>query len=234
MRCRVDKAIIPAAGLGKRLYPFTCKIPKEMFPIGNVPAIDRVAKEILETGIEKVGIIINSRKGIIREYFEDCTDCKIHWIYQEVARGLGDAILCAKAFIGDSPFLMALADEVFSGNPSQQLLDHFNGTSLVGLWKVEDRDRGHYGDIEIEKISEDLFRISKFFLGTKNKSKIKVIGRYVLSPELLQLEPDDRKGDELREGMLFDMAREVFGCEYYGLLLDSNKVRRLDLNTSLL
>jgi UTP--glucose-1-phosphate uridylyltransferase len=229
MNSQVAKAIIPAAGLGRRLRPLTCKVPKEMFPVGNIPAIEWVVKEILEAGIESIGIIISSRKRIIREYFEECTDYKVEWIYQEIPKGLGDAILIAREFVGNYPFLVALPDDLFSGNSAQHLLNHFTGTSLVALWEAEEKDRKDYGDIETEPISEYVFRIIRFALETTNKSNLKVAGRYIITPDVFRLQPKAHGQEELREGMLFNMGMKVLGLQYYGILLHHRKITRIDI-----
>ncbi|MDY6987441.1 MAG: sugar phosphate nucleotidyltransferase [Thermodesulfobacteriota bacterium] len=229
LSAEVTKAIVPAAGLGMRLRPLTCKTPKEMFPVKNMPAIEWVVKEILGAGIEEIGVIISRRKRLIREYFEDCTDYRVSWIYQQSPRGLGDAILTARDFIGGSTFLMALPDDLFSGNASVYLLKHFQGSPLVALWKAAERERGDYGDVEIERVSEGLFQIHRFALGTTDQSNIKVAGRYVITPEVYDLEARRKRNLELREGMLFNMTMEAFGTKYYGILLPGSEFARTDI-----
>lgn len=66
----IKKAIIPAAGYGTRSLPITKVIPKEMFPIGNKPAIHYIVEEAVKSGIEQILIVISSRKDLIVDYFD--------------------------------------------------------------------------------------------------------------------------------------------------------------------
>ena len=66
---KVRKAVIPAAGFGTRFLPFTKAVPKEMLPIVDVPTIEYIVREAIESGIEEVLIIINSEKECIKTHF---------------------------------------------------------------------------------------------------------------------------------------------------------------------
>ena len=131
---RVRKAVIPAAGFGTRFLPVTKAQPKEMLPIVDTPAIQYIIQEALESGIEEILIITGRNKRAIEDHFDTSVeleqllqqqgkkkqldmvrklaDVKIHFIRQKAPRGLGDAVLCAKAFIGDEPFAVLLGDDI--------------------------------------------------------------------------------------------------------------------------
>ena len=130
----IRKAVIPAAGFGTRFLPATKAQPKEMLPIVDTPAIQYIVKEALDSGIEEILIITGRSKRAIEDHFDssveleellqrqgknkqlamvkDLADIKIHFIRQKAPRGLGDAVLCAKAFIGDEPFAVLLGDDI--------------------------------------------------------------------------------------------------------------------------
>ena len=125
---KVKKAIIPAAGLGTRFLPATKSLPKEMFTIIDTPTIQYIVEEAVKSGIEEICIITNSTKHIMENHFDynfeletrlkergeiDKYDeirkipnmCKIFYVRQLEPKGLGHAILCAKEFINNEPFV---------------------------------------------------------------------------------------------------------------------------------
>ena len=66
----IKKVIIPAAGLGSRFYPWTHSVPKELLPLGNVPAIEYVVREALAAGCSDMVMISGARKNALNDYFE--------------------------------------------------------------------------------------------------------------------------------------------------------------------
>jgi UTP--glucose-1-phosphate uridylyltransferase len=124
------KAVIPAAGLGRRMSSLTGGAPKEMLLLAGRPIIHHVVQEAIDAGIVEICIVIHKSKEEIRCYFESddleaCearravetlrSRCKIVFAYQAERRGLGDAILCAKAFVGDERFALLIPDQLFIG-----------------------------------------------------------------------------------------------------------------------
>ena len=126
---RIRKAVIPAAGYGTRFLPATKATPKEMLPIVDKPTIQYIVEEALASGIEEILIISGHAKRAIEDHFDsapalemelekkektellklvrDIGAIKIHYIRQQQMRGLGDAILCARAFVQDEPFAVS-------------------------------------------------------------------------------------------------------------------------------
>jgi UTP--glucose-1-phosphate uridylyltransferase len=126
----LKKAVIPAAGLGRRMSSLTGGAPKEMLPLAGRPIIHHVVQEAIDAGIVEICIVIHKSKGEIRRYFESdnreaCeaertpeklrSKCNIVFAYQEEPTGLGDAVLCAKAFVGDERFALLIPDQLFIG-----------------------------------------------------------------------------------------------------------------------
>jgi len=132
------KAVLPAAGWGTRFLPISKAVPKEMLPLGAKPVIHYVAEEAADAGCTDILIIINQSKESIRRYFEPdpffeailekagklmelaefrtpAGLARFHFIYQPEMRGLGDAVLLAKDFVGNEPFAVLLADTVIAG-----------------------------------------------------------------------------------------------------------------------
>jgi UTP--glucose-1-phosphate uridylyltransferase len=124
------KAVIPAAGLGRRMSFLTGGAPKEVLPLAGRPIIHHVVQEAIDAGIVEICIVIHKSKQVIRRYFESnnpeaCeagrpaeelrSRCNIVFAYQGEPRGLGDAVLCAKAFVGDERFALLIPDQLFIG-----------------------------------------------------------------------------------------------------------------------
>ena len=173
-RKSVKKAVIPAAGLGTRFLPATKAMPKEMLPIVDIPTIQYIVQEAVESGIEDIVIITNSNKHIMENHFDknyelesrlsqsNKTDevkmindiasmANIYYVRQKEPKGLGHAILCAKSFIGDDPFAILLGDDVVvnkNGEPAlKQLMNIYDETnaSVVGVQTVADDQVNKYG-----------------------------------------------------------------------------------------
>ena len=177
---KVRKAIIPAAGLGTRFLPATKAIAKEMLPIVDIPTIQYIIQEAVDSGIEEILIITNSNKHAMENHFDknyeleerlkesgkleqvkmiqDIADmANIYYIRQKEPKGLGHAVLCAKSFIGDEPFAVLLGDDVVvnkEGQPAlKQLIDQYEQTSasVVGVQTVNKKDVSKYGIVEPSK-----------------------------------------------------------------------------------
>ena len=136
---KIRKAIIPAAGLGTRVLPASKAMPKEMLPIVDKPAIQYIVEEAVKAGITDILIITNRGKGIIEDHFDHSVELEamlekrgntemletlqnvahlanIYYIRQKQTRGLGDAVLRAKEFVGDEPFAVLYGDDVIVGD----------------------------------------------------------------------------------------------------------------------
>ena len=168
----ITKAVIPTAGLGMRLLPATKASPKEMLPIVDKPTIQYIVEEALASGITDILIVASNNKRAIEDHFDrslqlemnlieygkiellkmikDISSINIHYIRQKEPKGLGHAILCAKAFVGDEPFAVLLGDDVVYNdeNPClKQLIDVYNaiGSSVLGCQTVPQEKVSAYG-----------------------------------------------------------------------------------------
>ena len=177
MKKKIRKAVIPAAGLGTRFLPATKAIPKEMLPIVDVPTIQYIIKEAVESGIEEILVITNSNKHCMENHFDRSYELEerlkesnkldeYHMIYdvanmanmyyvrQKEPKGLGHAILCAKSFIGDEPFAVLLGDDIVmnkGGEPAiKQLINAYDqvGATIIGVQEVPHEKVYRYGVIE--------------------------------------------------------------------------------------
>lgn len=180
LRKTIKKAVIPAAGLGTRFLPATKAIPKEMLPIVDIPTIQYIIEEAVNSGIEEVLVITNSNKHCMENHFDRSYELEerlkesnkdeeykmicdianmanIYYVRQKEPKGLGHAILCAESFIGDEPFAVLLGDDVVNSKGKtpalRQLIDAYNdvNASIVGVQTVSDEDISKYGIVEPSK-----------------------------------------------------------------------------------
>jgi UDP-N-acetylglucosamine diphosphorylase / glucose-1-phosphate thymidylyltransferase / UDP-N-acetylgalactosamine diphosphorylase / glucosamine-1-phosphate N-acetyltransferase / galactosamine-1-phosphate N-acetyltransferase len=107
------KAVILAAGEGKRLRPLTNKIPKPMVKVGGKPILEYTLT-ILPKEITEVVLVVGYRKEAIQDYFGDSFGGrKIIYVEQPEMKGTGDALLHAQPFLDHEPFLLLYADDLY-------------------------------------------------------------------------------------------------------------------------
>ena len=184
---RIKKAIIPAAGLGTRVLPASKALPKEMLPIVDKPAIQYIVEEAVRAGITDILIITNRGKGVIEDHFDhsieleamiekrgntellktlrDVADlANIYYIRQKVTRGLGDAVLRAKEFVGSEPFAVLYGDDVIIGEPPAigELCEAYEkyGKSVVGIKEVSDEFIVKYSSLKVESLDGKNYSVS--------------------------------------------------------------------------
>ena len=220
----IRKAVIPAAGFGTRFLPATKAQPKEMLPIVDTPAIQYIVKEALDSGIEEILIITGRSKRAIEDHFDssveleellqkqgknkqlamvkDLADIKVHFIRQKSPRGLGDAVLCAKAFIGDEPFAVLLGDDIVY-NPEkpclQQLMECYETHPgiILGDQFVPNDKVSSYGIVSGEPLADNLYRVNGLVEKPsvdKAPSNLAVLGRYILTPDIFDILENTKPG----------------------------------------
>ena len=214
----ITKAVIPAAGLGTRFLPATKACPKEMLPIVDKPTIQYIIEEALASGIKDILIISGHNKRAIEDHFDRnpelevnlkehgktelleqvkaIADINIHYIRQKEPKGLGHAILCAKAFVGDEPFAVLLGDDVVYNDETpclKQLIDVYNvtGSSVLGCQTVPQEKVSSYGIVASEPTDhERIFKVNDMVEKpaiSEAPSRLAVLGRYVITPEIFTI-----------------------------------------------
>ena len=186
---KLNKAILPVAGLGTRFLPATKSIPKEMLPIVDTPLVEFAVDEAVDAGIEEIIFITSHTKIAIQEHFRrnieleqkllgakkdyqvdrinlgKYKDIKFSFVNQEVQLGLGDAIYQAKSLIrSDEFFCVLLADDLFYSRVgvTSQLVEKFKelGKSIIAINKVDSSDTKKYGVIDPEKLENGIYKIN--------------------------------------------------------------------------
>ena len=249
---KINKLVIPVAGLGTRFLPVTKGVPKEMLPIVSKPTIMILLEEAIEAGIEEVLFVINSRKECIKTFFEmeelyegkvddikEITQSiKINYVYQEKPLGSGDAILKAKDFVGNNPFAIIYGDDLIKGKSAiKELIDDYDKyqSNVIGISKVDSKDLSKYGIIEFNENNE-INRIIEKPNINEAPSNYAVLGRYIFNPEIFecleQLKMQSKNEYQLTEAMTMLMKNQKFyGCKFSGKYFDiGSKIGYLKAN----
>jgi len=253
---RVRKAAFPAAGLGTRFLPATKAQPKEMLPLVDKPLIQYGIEEALASGIDNIIIITGRGKNAIEDHFDVSYELEkileqrgdaallqtvrnisdminVSYVRQKEALGLGHAILIARELIGEEPFACFLSDDIVDSQVPcmKQLLNVFYEKlhPVVAIEEVAPSDVSSYGIIAGKEIAPNLFEISDMIekpSPAEAPSRLAIIGRYVLTPDLFDLLSEvrkDAKGEiQLTNGLrMLLKKRPVFGYKFSGIRYDA-------------
>lgn len=214
---KIKKAIIPAAGLGTRVLPASKAIPKEMLPIVDKPAIQYIVEEAVKAGITDILIITNRGKEAIENHFDHsieletmlsakkkdkqleeitsvCNLANIYFLRQKETKGLGDAVLRAKEFVGNDPFAVLYGDDVIIGESPAigEMMEAYERYSkcVVGIKEVSDEAVVKYCSLKVEPLEKDIFAVSDMIEKPSifNKfSNYSILGRCILEPEIFSI-----------------------------------------------
>lgn len=263
---KIKKAIIPAAGLGTRVLPASKAMPKEMLPIVDKPAIQYIVEEAVRAGITDILIITNRGKGIIEDHFDHSVELEnmlsargnaemldtlnrvanlanIYYIRQKETRGLGDAVLRAKDFVGDEPFAVLYGDDVIIGETPAigELCEAYSkyGKSVVGIKEVSDEFVVKYCSLKAESIGGKEFSVTDMIEKPTLAEKFTnyaILGRCVLDSEIfsiLERTPLGAGGElQLTDAMRTIAQRDgMIGVDFSGTRYDmGNKLGILKAN----
>ena len=225
----IKKAILPVAGLGTRFLPASKSIPKEMVTVVDRPAIEYVVREAVAAGIEEIVLVTHSSKASIENYFDsnfepettlankkkfdllkEITEIlpahvKIISVRQPQPLGLGHAVLCAKAVIGQDDFAVLLPDVLVKDSAAENdlslMIQRFNATqaSQIMVEAVPDHMVDQYGIVDVAASPAEGQSIQmqgiveKPAVGTA-PSNLSVVGRYILPAKIMQLLEQTPKG----------------------------------------
>lgn len=228
---RARKAVIPVAGLGTRFLPATKATPKEMLPVVDRPAIQYVVEEAVATDLDDVLLVTARGKESITDHFDRQPEleraleakgddarleavreatgiAEIHSVRQDDPKGLGHAVACGRAHVGEEPFAVLLGDDLIDARDEllepmvacQQQL----GGSIVALLEVDPSQISLYGAAVIEEIDPvaglpagDVVRLTDMVEKppvAEAPSNLAIIGRYVLHPAVFDVLQDTEPG----------------------------------------
>lgn len=215
---KIKKAIIPAAGMGTRVLPASKAVPKEMLNIVDKPAIQYIVEEAFNSGIEEILIITNRGKGAIEDHFDHAFELEtklegneskkdildsvkacsnfgnIYFVRQKETGGLGHAVLCAKAFVGNEPFAVLYGDDVIiSDEPvTKQLIDAYDkyGKGVVGVKAVSEEMVMKYCTLDVEPLEGNRYACKDMIEKPKKEeiiSHFSILGRTIMPPEIFEI-----------------------------------------------
>ena len=252
----LKKAVLPVAGLGTRFLPATKALAKEMLPVVDKPLIQYAIEEARAAGIEQFCFITGRGKTSIVEHFDVAFELErtleergktkelaelrsqalepgsLTTVRQQVPMGLGHAIWCARAFVGDDPFAILLPDDLMlCDTPAmKQLADAYRetGGNVVAIEEVPRDKVNRYGVLDV---AEDMGRLVSVKglvekpSPDKAPSNLTIIGRYVLMPEVIghlaRMERGAGGEVQLTDGMASLIGTQPFhGLRYEGRRFD--------------
>jgi len=202
------KGVIVAAGYGTRFLPVTKTIPKEMLPLIDRPAIDFIMDEFAAAGVREVLIISSRRKKSLEDYFdrevelesvftkEKATDklakikppdMKVFFTRQKQMRGTGDALLCARPFCGDQPFIVAYPDDLHFGEVplARQLVSVYEKTGCSVMSALHDPPNlERYGVLALAPDGLHVTDIVEKPAPGTEPSREASIGRFLFTPDI--------------------------------------------------
>ncbi len=212
---KIRKCIIPAAWMWTRFLPATKALPKEMFPIIDKPVMQLLVEEAVSAWCEEIIIITGRSKRAIEDHFDANIELErrlsddwknnylatvrwvnnlanIAYIRQPYPKWDWDAILRAKNFIWNEPFLVLFGDDLVDWEKAAavQLTEAFEKTwsPVIATVTVSDKEVSSYWIIESDD-SWELFKVKKFFEKPKSEetaSRHWVIGKYILTPDIFE------------------------------------------------
>ena len=215
----IRKAIFPVAGLGTRFLPATKANPKEMLPVVDKPLIQYAVEEAVAAGITDLIFVTGRTKRSIADHFDKAYELEnelqkqnktkmlelvqnilpnyvtcIH-IRQAEPLGLGHAVLCGRAAVGDEPFAVLLADDLIADGERgclKQMVDVFEKyqSSVIAVENIPKEDTDKYGIVSSDEINPQIGKLNSIVEKpepAKALSTKAVVGRYILTPEIFNL-----------------------------------------------
>src|SRR5271167_234375 len=214
----VKTVVFPVAGRGTRFLPVTKASPKEMLPIVDKPLIQYAVDEALSAGADTLVFITGSAKRAIEDHFDSNPELEsvlqqqgkqellealnailpswasCVYIRQSAPLGLGHAVLCARPVVGESPFMVHLADDLIEARvPCLKQMAQVHercGGSVLGVQNVPQNDTDKYGIVTLERPMVDrvgrMSHIVEKPKPDKAPSTLAVVGRYLLSGSLFE------------------------------------------------
>lgn len=244
---KVTKAVFPVAGMGTRFLPATKSIPKEILTLVDRPLIQYAIDEARAAGIEEFIFVTSRGKGALEDYFDfspaleqslrdsgkdellkvledtNMDSGRIAYVRQHKAMGLGHAVWCARRLIGDEPFAVMLPDDVIAAeNPClKQMVEAYEQTGgcMVAAMEVAPEKTKSYGILDIQEDMGSIVKVKGMVEKPKTNapSNLAVIGRYILTPDVLNTLDAQETGAGGEIQLTDAIAKEIDKSGVYGL-----------------
>ncbi|MGE0385634.1 MAG: UTP--glucose-1-phosphate uridylyltransferase GalU [Gammaproteobacteria bacterium] len=253
MKNPVRKAVFPVAGLGTRFLPATKANPKEMLPIVDKPLVQYAAEEAVEAGITELVFVTGRHKRSIEDHFDKAYELEselernrkeelletvrgilpsgVHCIYirQPETLGLGHAVLCARAVIGDEPFAVLLADDLIDGRGKgclRQMVEVYSHykCGVIAVERIPQEDTKKYGIVDTKVLDDRVHKIRNIVEKPDPAvapSNLGVVGRYILPGSIMGILERTERGAggeiQLTDGIATLLSQEqVLAYEFHG------------------
>jgi UTP--glucose-1-phosphate uridylyltransferase len=262
---RIRKAVLPVAGLGTRILPATKVIPKEMLPLVDKPTLQYIVEEAVTAGIEEIILVTSRSKRSIEDHFDVFPELEqalerrgklaeleelrrvermasYSAVRQPEPLGLGHAILCAKALVGEEPFVVMLGDILVADETPclprlMEIYERYGG-SVIALTPVPPEVIPSYGIAAVEELGQDTLKITHLVEKpalAEAPSNLGVLGRYLLTPDIFPLleQTQPGAGGEIQVTDAIAMqarAGRCYGLRFTGSFYDTGT--RLGLLTT--
>src|SRR6266480_3758952 len=253
---RIRKAVLPVAGLGTRVLPASKVIPKEMLPLVDRPTLQYIVEEAVAAGIEEIIFVTSASKRAIEDHFDSFpelervlerkgkhkelaelrrvqTMASFATVRQPEPKGLGHAILCAKALVGDEPFIVMLGDDLVAPEtpclPRMIEIHEQYGGSVLSLFTTPPEQISSYGIAAIEELDPNTVKVTHLVEKPSPEeapSNLAVAGRYILTPDIFPLleKTSPGQGGEIQVTDAIEMqaqAGKCYGLRFSGLRYDT-------------
>jgi UTP--glucose-1-phosphate uridylyltransferase len=261
IRMDINIAVVPVAGLGTRLLPATKSQPKEMLPIGRKPVVQYVVEELADVGMQRILFITGPGKASIENHFDlndeliqvlresgkedllaelsfERNPLQYFYTRQRQQLGLGHAVSCAEAFVGNQPFAVALGDSIIGLNAASDILGRMakcfvqNRADAVIAFTEVPQDRVPYYGVAKPKTAGDHFELEDVIekpSADDAPSNLVIAARYIFAPVIFEALGQIQPGAG-GEYQLTDAVRLIIqgGGKVYGVRLHENE-RRYDV-----
>jgi len=216
---KITKAIIPVAGIGTRFLPATKAIPKEMLPVLDKPTVQYIVEEAVASGIKHIIFIISDDKEAIKNHFSPNPRlesklkkaqknellkkvkkisrlAKFSYAFQDIYKfyGNGAAVLCAKSFIKNEPFVVLWGDEIVDSRIPRlkQLISAFEKyqNPIIAAFGTDDEGTKKYGIVAGEKVDNRVIKLETIIEKPgpkKAPSRICARSSYLLTPDIIPI-----------------------------------------------
>lgn len=252
---KVRKAVVLAAGLGTRVLPATKAMPKEMLTIVDKPAIQYIIEEIVNSGIEEIMVVLSRGKNAVQDHFDrapelerallnsgkqEMYDCitkiaklaNIQYVRQQEMKGTGNAVMCARSFVGNEPFVVVYGDDVIIGEDpaTAQICRAYEkyGLGAVTMKEVAPELVVKYCTLDVKQKDGNIYDVSNMIEKPKPEeiiSNFSILGRCVLPPEIfdiLETIPTGAGGEfQLTDAMkILAQTKGMLGVDFTGTRYD--------------
>lgn len=214
---KVRKAVILAAGFGTRVLPATKSMPKEMLTVVDKPAIQYIVEEVSKAGIKDILIVISRGKTVVEDHFDrspelekqllasekkDAYDevvkipqlARIQFVRQQEMKGTGDAVMAAKSFVGNEPFVVLYGDDVIIGDDpaTAQVCRAYEeyGKGAVAIKEVPTELVMKYSSLKVQLKKDNVYDVSDMIEKPQPDqmfSNFAILGRCVLPPSIFDI-----------------------------------------------